>query len=201
MNVRGKLLAVVAASSVATLGAVQIPAGNASASATATYSCRLTLLGKMYSYRSAATVNGRPGSGSYSPGAAVKFTSWSTKLVVLPAIVVDELIKHASTISGKVTTFNIAASPGLSPKTVNAARGGISFGTITLVANDAAVSEIPSSPKTVSGWTANSKRGTFKMQTGTLAISVDATIDAKQVVIPVTCDPDPSVMIGFSSVS
>jgi hypothetical protein len=201
MSVRGKLLALVAASSVATLGAVQIPAENASASATATYNCRLTLLDKMYSYRSAATVNGKPGSGKYYAGAVVKFTGWSTKLVILPALVVNELIKHASTISGKVTTFNITASPGLSPKTVNAARGGISFGTITLVANDAAVSEIPSNPKTVSGWTANPKRGTFKMQTGSLTISVDATIDAKHVVIPVTCDPDPPALIGFSSIS
>jgi hypothetical protein len=187
------------AGSIAVVAALGIPAGESSASVTATYRCELAMPGETYTYVSPQVISGEAGVASYKPGAPVALLDWSAKIKI-PKAVVNALIKYTTTVTGTATVFKISGSD-VSPTAVNAAGQGISIGTVKLVAGSPATFQIPASAITVSGWKADSTPGTIRLNTGKVAIDLAANIAGSSVVMPVTCTPDPSATIATSSVS
>jgi hypothetical protein len=176
------------------------PAG-ASASAVsprvvAKYSCSATIpvVGKK-SWAGTITVLGTA-TKTVAPGGAVSVSGWQAQ-VTIPKSLVDEAGAYASSIGGKLTTFNISATDSKT-KTINAAGKGITIPTTKISKTSPALTfKLPATPTTVKGWTAVSK-GTMTFTTGNAVLNLTAATIIGNESVVATCIATPATLTTTS---
>jgi hypothetical protein len=178
------------------------PAGAAAAASTsprvsATYSCSATIpVVGTETWTGAITVLGSAPA-TAAPGGAVSLTGWQAQ-VTIPASLVDEAAKYASSIGGKLASFKISATDS-KVKTVNAAgKGGIKIPTTAITTSSGALTfNLPATPKTVKGWTAV-KKGTMTFKTGNVVLDLTAATIIGNESVTATCTATPTTLATTS---
>lgn len=163
------------------------------ATTTGTYTCTGSALGQSFTYTGTVAISGTFPA-SVKPSTAFTMTGFQTK-VTIPAATVNQILAYTSTISGRVSTFDIKASSGTT--TVNAAGKGISIPTTTLHSNTPLTLTLPKAPVTVTGFKSGPSAGTITFSTGKIGI----TISVLGISVSVSCTPKPVATLGHTTVT
>jgi hypothetical protein len=196
--VRARTWAVVAVGAASALPLVfgAAPAGAATGrKVSVTYSCTASvpIVGNE-TFSSPIAVSGKTPA-SVAPGGAVKMTGFQSSVTISSSFVNEAISYGITSISGKITTFDILATDAKSA-TVNAAKKAITIPSTKLVENEALTLTLPKTAITIGSWTA-SKKGKMTFTSGKVAFSLVTSLAT----VPVSCTASKPPAISTTTVS
>lgn len=131
-------------------------------------------------------------------GTRVKLSGFQVEITV-PASIVNQVLKYADALSGRLTTFDVKATDATSA-TVNVAGKGIAIPTSKLTKNTPLTLVLPAKPATVGSWKP-AKVGAMHFSTGALDFTIDVKVQGQTFPVTVTCAPHPSKRLASTAVT